>query len=169
MMLCEIITISNHSVQQLVDLVLPISVVSALDKVIGLLGESSERVAQFERPQEVGHLLEVWSDCPDLVDDVLNADDVVLAQVFLNDVIVGDGNTLALLFGESTFVNELSNGLLAGVAPREPRVGNAEHLNGGLVQLNENSVVDLTESQKLEDFAWARVDLVDTTDTHNEC
>lgn len=34
---------------------------------------------QLERPQEVRCLLEGWSNCVDLMDKVLNADDVVLA------------------------------------------------------------------------------------------
>lgn len=34
---------------------------------------------QLEGPQEVGCLLESWSNCVDLVDKIFNADDVVLA------------------------------------------------------------------------------------------
>ena len=34
---------------------------------------------QLEGPQEVGCLLKSWSNCVDLVDKVLDADDVVLA------------------------------------------------------------------------------------------
>ena len=47
---------------------------------------------ELEWPQEVGGLLEVGANSVDLVDQVLNADDVVLAQSLLNDSIVDQRN-----------------------------------------------------------------------------
>lgn len=69
----------RHSLDELVDLVLAVAEVAALDEVVRLLGPSAHRVAQLERPEEVGRLLEVLADRRDLVDEVLRADDVVLA------------------------------------------------------------------------------------------
>lgn len=69
----------RHSLDELVDLVLAIAEVAALDEVVRLLGPAAGRVAQLEGPQEVGRLLEVLSDGVDLVDEVLGTDDVVLA------------------------------------------------------------------------------------------
>ena len=57
---------SNHALQQLVDFVLTVSVVAALHKVVGLLVEAAHRVAELEGPQEVGDLLEVRANRPDL-------------------------------------------------------------------------------------------------------
>jgi len=49
--------------------------------MIGDLLESSARGGELERPQEVGRLLEVWPDSEDLVDEVLDANDALLACV----------------------------------------------------------------------------------------
>lgn len=43
-----------------------------------------------------------------------------------------------------------------------------EHLQGGLGQLDENTIVDLEETKELQRLAFLRVDLVDTLDTHDE-
>ena len=53
---------------------------AALDVVQALLGEAAACGGQLEGPQEVGGLLEGGARCVDLVDQVLDADDVVLAQ-----------------------------------------------------------------------------------------
>lgn len=53
------------------------------------LVEASVGVGELEWPEEVGGLLEVWSDGEDLVDKILNGDDAVLAEVLLNEGVVG--------------------------------------------------------------------------------
>ena len=47
--------------------------------------ESSSWVAELEWPQEVGSLLEVGSNGVNLVDQILHADDTVLAEGTLDD------------------------------------------------------------------------------------
>ncbi len=50
-----------------------------------------------------------------------------------------------------------------------PRLtADAEHVDGGLVELDEDAVVDLTQPKELEDLADLGRDLVDTADAHNE-
>ena len=49
-----------------------------------------------------------------------------------------------------------------------PLTANAEHADGGLVQLNEHAIVDLAKSEKLEHLSDLGRDLVDTTDPHDE-
>jgi hypothetical protein len=50
-----------------------------------------------------------------------------------------------------------------------PRLtADAEHVDGGLVQLDEDAVVDLTQPKELEDLADLGRDLVDTADAHHE-
>jgi hypothetical protein len=41
-------------------------------------------------------------------------------------------------------------------------------LNGSLVQLDKNTVVDLTQTEKLKDLARSRMELVDTTNANNK-
>jgi len=52
----------NHLLQQLVDLVLAAAKVTTLDEVVDLLPPATGRSVQLERPQEVGGILEVWSN-----------------------------------------------------------------------------------------------------------
>jgi len=41
-------------------------------------------------------LLKVWSDGYDLVDQILDTDDAKFAQLLLNDLVIGQGNTLLI-------------------------------------------------------------------------
>lgn len=46
-----------------------------------LLVNAAHCAAQLERPQEVVGLSEGWAHCVDLMDQILNTDDVVLAKL----------------------------------------------------------------------------------------
>ena len=67
-----------------------------LHKVVGLLPPAPGRVVELEGPQEVGGVLEVGADGEDLVDEVLHADEAVLAQVLLDDVVAAQGGALSV-------------------------------------------------------------------------
>lgn len=45
------------------------------------------------------------------MDEILNADDTILAQLLLNDCIVSDGNTLFVDLSMATLVDQLSHTL----------------------------------------------------------
>lgn len=146
-----------------VDLVLPVTQVTTLDEVLELAGtEATGGVAQLEGPQEVGGLLEVGANGVDLVDQILDADDAVLAEVLLNDGVVGKGNTLLVDLAVSTLVDELLDGLEVGVTVSNPRLDNLQHLSGSLADADEDTVVDLEKTEELEDLARLRGNLVDT-------
>lgn len=146
-----------------VDLVLPVTQVTTLDEVLELAGtEATGGVAQLEGPQEVGGLLEVGANGVDLVDQILDADDTVLAEVLLNDGVVGEGNTLLVDLAVSTLVDELLDGLEVGVTVSNPRLDNLQHLSGSLADADEDTVVDLEKTEELEDLARLRGNLVDT-------
>ena len=49
-----------------------------------------------------------------------------------------------------------------------PLTGNPEHVLGGLVHLDEHSVVDLPQSEQLQHLPHLGGHLVDTTDPHNK-
>lgn len=124
--------------------------------------EATVGVGQLEWPQEVAGLLEVWSDSVDLVDQVFQADNAVLAKVVLDELIVGKGNPLLIDLSVSALIDELSDGLEVGVAVGNVWVDDGQHLLSGLGQLDENTVVDLEKSEKLEDLARLGGNLVDT-------
>jgi hypothetical protein len=65
-------------------------------------------------------------------------------------------------------VDELTDGLLVGIAIGNVRLDDLQHLRGSLGQLDENTVVDLEKAEKLEGLALLGIDLVDTLDADYE-
>lgn len=113
-------------------------------------------------------MLEVGTDGEDLVDQILHADDAVLAEAGLDDGVVSQGNALLVNLSITTLVDELADGLQVGVSVGDPWLDNLQHLKGRLGHADEDTVVDLEKTEKLEDLAGLGSDLVDTLDTHNE-
>ena len=130
--------------------------------------ETTKWVRQLEGPEEVGGLLEVGADSEDLVDEVLHADDAVLAEVLLDDGVVGQGDALLVDLSVTALVDELTDSLEVGVTPGDERLDDLQHLNGGLGQTDEDTVVDLEKTEELEGLALLGVNLVDTLDADNE-
>jgi hypothetical protein len=158
-----------HLADETVDGLLAVAEVTTLDEVLELAGaEATVGVGQLEGPQEVGGLLEVGADGVDLVDEILHADDTVLAEVLLNDGVVGQGNTLLVDLSVTTLVDKLLDGLQVGVTVGDPGLDNLKHLSGGLGDPDEDSVVDLEETEELEDLAGLGGNLVDTLDADDE-
>jgi hypothetical protein len=102
------------------------------------------------------------------VDEILNTDNAVLAKVLLNNGVVGKSNTLLVDLSVTTLVDKLLDGLQVGVTVGDPRLNNLEHLSDGLGDLDEDTVVDLEETEELEDLAGLGRHLVDTLDTDDE-
>jgi hypothetical protein len=124
--------------------------------------ETSCWVRKLEWPQEVGSLLEVGSDSEDLVDQVLHADNAVLSQVGFDDRVIGESNALLIDLSVSTLVDEFTNRLQVRVSIGNPWLDNLEHLESGLCHANKDAIVDLKETEELEDLSGLWCDLVDT-------
>ena len=108
-----------HLADELVDVRLPVTEVTALDEVLELAcPPAAGGVGKLERPQEVVGLLEVRAGSEDLVDKVLDGKDVVLAKRLLNDLVVGQGNALLVELAVAALVDQLANGLQVGLATR---------------------------------------------------
>merc|ERR1719232_1490944 len=150
------------------DEVFPAAEVSALDKVVGLLPPPAGGGVQLEGPQKVGGVLEVGPDGDDLVDEVLDADNAELAQLLLDDVVGGDGRPVAVHLNEPTLVDQLAHRLQVGGSSSDEGLANPQHVDGGLVQLDEDTVVDLPQPEELEGLLDLGGDLVDTTNTDDE-
>jgi hypothetical protein len=78
------------------------------------------------------------------------------------------GDTLAVDLSVTTLVDQLADGLKVGLSVSNPGLDNAEHLDGSLGKLDEDSVVDLKKTEQLEDLAGLGGNLVDTLDADNE-
>jgi len=125
-------------------------------------------VRQLEGPEEVVGLLEVGASGEDLVDEVFDGEDVVLAKSSLDDLIVIEGNALLVDLTVSALVDQFTDGLEVRLAISDIRFNEAEHLEGWLGGLDEDTVVDLQQTEELEDLAGFGGNLIDTLDTHNE-
>jgi hypothetical protein len=156
-----------HLSDQGVNLVLTVSEVTSQD-VVGEFtwAETTSWVAKLEWPKEVGGLLEVGADGVDLVDQIFDTDDTVFAEAGLNDGVVSKSNTLLVDLSVSALVDQLTDGLQVRVTVGNPWLDNLEHLEGGLGQTNENTIVDLKKTEKLEDLAGLWCDLVDTANRY---
>jgi len=130
--------------------------------------EATVGVAKLEGPQEVGGLLEVGADGVDLVDEIFHADDAVLAEVLLDDGVVSQGNALLVDLAVTALVDELLDALEVGIAVSNPGLDDLDHLSGSLGDTDEDTVVDLEETEELEDLAGLGGDLVDTLDADEE-
>merc|ERR1712018_111474 len=89
-------------------------------------------------------------------------------QSRFDKVVGGDGCPLTINLKVSTLVNELPNWLQVWYSPSDVRFANSKHIDGGLVQFDENTIVDLSEAEKLQNLADLWGDLVDTTNTHDK-
>lgn len=100
---------SVHAPNKLVDVLLPVAIVTALNEVDSLARKSPVGVRQLERPQEIVGHFEHGPHGEDLVDKILCALDPELAQRVLNHLIAGQCNALLLNLAVSTFVDELTD------------------------------------------------------------
>ena len=69
------------------------------------------------------NLLEVGAGGDDLVDQVLDAENVVLAEVLLDDLVVGEGDALLADLAVSALVDQFTDGLEVGLAGKSLAAG----------------------------------------------
>ena len=152
-----------HLSDETVDVVLPVTSVTTLDEVLDLAGvEATVGVGELEGPQEVVGLLEVGANRVDLVDQIFHADNAVLAEVLLNDLVVGQRLALLVDLAVAALVHQLTHALQVGVTVGDVGVDNSQHLLGGLGETDEDTVVDLEQTEELQDLTGLGSDLVDT-------
>jgi hypothetical protein len=154
-----------HLSDESIDVLLTVTEITTLDEVLELAGaEATSGVRELEGPEEVVGLLEVGANGVDLVDQILHADNAVLAKVLLNDLVVGERDTLLVDLSVTTLVDELTDALEVGVTVSDVGVDDGQHLLGSLGEADEGTVVDLDQTEKLQDLAGLRSNLVDTAD-----
>lgn len=124
--------------------------------------ESTEWRGQLEWPEEVVGFLELGSAGDDLVDKVLNAGDSNLAELSLDDGVVSEGDSGSVDLSVSSLVNEVLDGGSGWVSVGHEWLNDLDHVPGGLVEFDEHSVVELSQSKQLEDLLGLGGELVDT-------
>jgi len=83
----------------------------------------------------------------------LHADDAVLAQVIRDNLVVGQGDALLVDLGETSLVDELTHCLQRGLSVGDVGLDVGEHGHGGEVHLEEGGVVQLEQSEELQDLS----------------
>ena len=136
--------------------------------MVKLLLVSTERRRKLEWPAEVSSGLEVRAGGVKFVNEVFQTDDVHGAEAVLDDGVIRDGNALLVDLGESALVQKRADGGEARVSVCDERFNQAEHGDGSGVQLNEDSVVDLTQTEELQNLAHFRRDSHDTTNADDQ-
>lgn len=96
------------------------------------------------------------------MDQIFNANDVHLPQLVLDELVACDRDPLSVYLRESPLVDQLPDRLQVGVAPGDVGLADAQHVYGGLVETDEHAVVDLAQTEELENLAHFRGDFVDT-------
>lgn len=163
------VCVLNHASQQNIDFVLTVTEVTALDEVVVLLTPSTGWCVQFEGPQEVRCVFEVWSNCEHFMNQILHTLNVgALLQFTLDSEIVGDWHTLSLVLNVTTLVHQSADRLQIGVSPCDIWLSNTQHVDGGLVQLDEYTIVDLTQTEQLQNLANLWCNFVDTANRCND-
>lgn len=158
----------QHLSDKFVDLVLSVAEVTTLDIVVGFLLPSTSGVVEFEVPQEVGGLFEMWAHSDDFMNQVLDTDDVELAEGLLNHLVLCDPVSLLLDLRESSLVDQLPDCADCRISPGDEGFSQSQHVQSSLVQSDEDTVVDLSQSQKLQNFPWLGSKTIDTSDPDHE-
>ena len=79
--------------------------------MVCLLVHSTSRAVQLEGPQEIVGFLEVSTNSDDFMDEVFDTDDVLATQGSLDDLVVGDGDSLMIDLGISSLHDQLPDAL----------------------------------------------------------
>lgn len=105
--------------------------------------EATGGVAQLEGPEKIGGLLEIGADGVDLVDEILNADKAVLAQVILDNLVVGQRDALLVDLAVAALVDEVAHRFDRREPIRDVRLHHFEHFRRRFRQPHEDAIVDL--------------------------
>merc|ERR1711957_797601 len=87
------------------------------------------------------------------MDQVLHTMNAKLTKTLRDDVIVAERDALLVDFAETTLVHELPDRLQRWVTIRDVRLHKLQHLQNGLVHLEEDPVVNLAQAKQLHDLA----------------
>jgi len=157
-----------HTFDELINFSTSVSGVTTFHEVSSLVLESTEGRVQFERPQEVVGFLEVCTASVDFVDEIFNTDDVLVSEALLDDGVISQWDTLLVDLSVSSFVDEVGDGFQGRFTVSDIWFDGTEHSHGGVVDLHEDGVVDLTKTEKLEDLLGLRSYVHDTLNTDNK-
>ena len=153
---------SVHAGDELVDEFFAVAPDTTLLEWVSLLLEALEWGGELEWPEEVVGLLEVWADSPDLVDEVLDAGNALVSEGLLNDAVVVKSDTGSVDLAVASLVDQSADVVTGWVSVGDEWLNKSDHVDGGSVELDEDSVVELSQTEELHDLLLLWSELVDT-------
>ena len=96
------------------------------------------------------------------MDEILNTGDSVLTEFTFDDAVVGERKSSSLDFTTSSFVDKLGDSLSGWITVGDEWLDHLDHVPCGFVKLNEDGIVQLSQSEELQDFLWLWCKLSDT-------
>ena len=96
------------------------------------------------------------------MDEVLNAGDSSFTEFSSDDRVIGEWDSASVDLTISSLVDKLGDGGSGWETVSDEWLDDSDHVPGGLVELDENSVVELSQSEELQDLLWLWGKLVDT-------
>ena len=96
------------------------------------------------------------------MDEILNTGDSVLTEFTFDDAVVGERKSSSLDFTTSSFVDKLGDSLSGWITVSNEWLDHLDHVPCGFVKLDENGIVQLSQSEELQDFLWLWGKLSDT-------
>jgi hypothetical protein len=159
----------NHFLDESVDFITLHTARSSLTEVVQLLAlEAASGRAELEGPQEIRCLLEVGAGSEDFVNDVLHANQVDVSEGSRHNGVVAQRDTLSADLSEASLVYKFPDRFQVRVAVGNEGLHKAEHFDGGGVDADENTVVQLAQAQELQNLAHLRGYTDDTANTDDE-
>ena len=96
------------------------------------------------------------------MDQVFDARNTDFAELSSDDGVVSKWNSASVNLTVSSLVDQVSNGLSGWESVSHEWLDDSDHVPGGLVKLDESTVVELSQSEELQDLLWLWSKLVDT-------
>jgi len=152
----------------LVDGFVSVTPVTTLHERMSLVAESTLGGGELEGPEEVVGLLEVGSDSVDFVDQIFSADDAVLTKSLFNDFIGGNGDSLLVDLTETSLVNQVGDSVSGGESESDIRFDLLDHVKSSSVNSDEDTIVDLSKTEQLEDLFGLGSQVVNTSDSDHK-
>lgn len=133
----------------MVDVFFSVTSRTTLDEMLELSSNTptTRWVRKLEWPQEVGSLLEVWTNSVDFVDQIFNGFNTELTQNGFNNSVVGQWDSLLVDLTVTSLVDQLSDGRKGWVTESTVWFNQLDQFSGSLGDLDENTRVDLVQSQ----------------------
>ena len=151
-----------HLLNKFVDVLFTVSSITTLCESNSLADESSLWRAKLEWPEEVVYGLEVWTTSDDFMNNIFNTDYTKFSELIRDDVVINDWNTLSINLGVSSLVDKGTNSF-----QRWGTIGYEwfywlQHIHGGFVDSQKGGIVNLSETQQLQDLSDLRAYTIDT-------